>query len=176
MKASRIALAAGLVGALGSCAPRSEPEPAPPPPQRPAPRPAPIAPRPPPTPAPGWIDAPLSPGDWSFDEGARTASFGPPGQPSFVLRCAAPGQVTIARIGAAPSTGGALTVRTSTTARTVPARSGEEGLVATLPASDPLLDAIVFSRGRFAVEAAMLPALIVPAWPEPARVIDDCRG
>jgi len=175
MKAFRIALAAGLAGALGSCAPRTEPQPAPPPPQRPAPRPAPPAP-PAPAAAPGWIDAPLSAGDWSFDEVARTASFGPPGQPSFVLRCAAPGQVTIARTGVAPATGGALTVRTSMTARTLPARGGAEGLVATLAASDPLLDAIVFSRGRFAVEAALLPALIVPAWPEPARVIDDCRG
>jgi len=176
MKASRIALAAGFAAALGSCAPRSEPQPAPAPPPRPAPQPALPAPQPAPAPDPAWIDAPLSPGDWAFDEATSTASFGPPGQPSFVLRCAAPGQVTLDRRGAAPATGGTLTLRTSTTARTVPARSTAEGLAATLQASDPLLDAMAFSRGRFAVEAAMLPALIVPAWPEPARVIDDCRG
>jgi hypothetical protein len=176
MNSSRIALAAGIAAALGSCAPRSQPEPAPAPPERPAPRPAPAPPLPPPAPAPGWEDAPLSAGDWTLDEGAASASFGPPGQPSFVLRCVAPGQIAIERRGAAPATGGALTFRTSTTARTVPARSGPEGLVATLSASDPLLDAIVFSRGRFAVEAAMLPTLIVPAWPEPARAIEDCRS
>lgn len=176
MKSSRIALAAALAGALGSCAPRSQPQPAPAPLPRPAPLPVPPAPELPPPPAPAWIDAPLSPGDWSFDEAARSAAFGPPGQPSFVLSCAAPGQVTIERRGAAPATGGALTIRTSTTARTLPARSTPDGLAATLPAAEPLLDAMAFSRGRFAVEAAMLPTLIVPAWPEPARVVDDCRG
>ena len=175
MKISRVALAACLVGALASCAPRTEPQPAPPP-QRPAPRPAPPAPEPPPAPATYWADAPLSPGDWAFDEARSSATFGPAGQPSFVLRCAAPGQVALERRGIAPATGGALTFRTSTMARTVPARSGRDGLTATLPAGDPLLDAIVFSRGRFAVEGAMLPTLIVPAWPEPARVIDDCRA
>jgi len=176
MSVSRIALAAGIAAVLGSCAPRSQPQPAPAPPERPSPRPAPPAPAPPPAEELEWTDAPLSAGNWLLDEGASAASFGPPGQPSFILRCAAPGQVAIERRGAAPATGGALTFRTNTTARTVPARSGAEGLVATLSASDPLLDAIVFSRGRFAVEAAMLPALIVPAWPEPARVIEDCRS
>jgi hypothetical protein len=39
-----------------------------------------------------------------------------------------------------------------------------------------LLDQIVFSRGRVSVEAEGLPALTIPTWPEPARVIDECRG
>jgi hypothetical protein len=94
-----------------------------------------------------------------------------------VVRCEVGGQVALERRGAAPATGGALTFRTSTTARTLQARSGPSGLTALLPASDPLLDAIVFSRGRFAVEAGMtMPPLVVPAWPEPARVLEDCRG
>ena len=176
MRTSRIALAAGLAAALGSCAPRPEPAsaPTPPPVSRPAPRPP--SPAPMPAPAPGWVDAPLSPGDWSYDDATATASFGPVGQPSFVVRCVRRGEVALERRGAAPATGGTLAIRTSSTARTLPARSGPAGLVATLPASDPLLDAILFSRGRFAVEAGMLPALIVPAWPEAARAIEDCRG
>jgi hypothetical protein len=137
-------------------------------------RPAPPA--PPPPPSVGWQDAALSAGDWTYDANARAALYGPPGQPSFVVRCEAPGQVTLERRGAAPATAGSLTFRTSTTARTLPARSAPEGLAARLPASDPLLDAIMFSRGRFAVEAGMMPSLVVPAWPEPARVIEDCRG
>jgi hypothetical protein len=44
-----------------------------------------------------------------------------------------------------------------------------------LAATDPLLDAIAFSRGRFAVEAPGLPTLILPTWPEPARVVEECR-
>jgi hypothetical protein len=174
MGACRIALAAGLGIVLASCATRPAPAPGPAPVVRPTPR------LPPPVPAPAparqWQDEPLSPGDWSWDPATATAAYGPPGQPSLVVRCAGAGRVTIERRGAAPATAGALTVRTSTTARTLPARSGPEGLEASLAASDPLLDAILFSRGRFAVEAAVLPALIVPAWPEPGRVIEDCRG
>ena len=45
----------------------------------------------------------------------------------------------------------------------------------TLPARDSLLDAVAFSRGRFAVETAGLPTLYVPSWPEVSRVIEDCR-
>jgi hypothetical protein len=45
-----------------------------------------------------------------------------------------------------------------------------------LPASDPFLDQIVFSRGRFAVEAQGQARLILPTWPEPARVVEECRG
>ena len=49
-------------------------------------------------------------------------------------------------------------------------------LTARLNPGDPVLDAMVFSRGRFAVEAPGTPLLVVPAWPEPARVIEDCRA
>jgi hypothetical protein len=35
---------------------------------------------------------------------------------------------------------------------------------------------MVFSRGRFTVEVPGAPMLVIPAWPEPARVIEDCRG
>ncbi|HYG30413.1 MAG TPA: hypothetical protein VD887_09375 [Allosphingosinicella sp.] len=174
MRVSRIALAPALAVALASCATRPAPAPEPRAPPRPAPRVV------PPMAAPPsqlqWQDAPLSPGDWSWDGGGGAASFGPPGQPSLVVRCAGAGRVTIERRGVAPATGGSLTIRTSSMARTLPARSGREGLEAGLAASDPLLDAILFSRGRFAVEATMLPVLIVPSWPEPARVVDDCRG
>lgn len=44
-----------------------------------------------------------------------------------------------------------------------------------LPARDPLLDAMAFSRGRFALDTAGLQTLYVPSWPEVSRVIEDCR-
>lgn len=174
MRASRIALAAGVAVALGSCAQRPE-RPAPASPPAPAPRPAPHA--RPPAPAPGWQDAPLSPGEWTYtgSGAASTAAYGSAGAPSFVVRCEAGRQVTLARsVGRAA--GASLTVRTSSAARTLPARAAAGALTATLPASDPFLDAILFSRGRFAVEAAGAPPLVIPAWPEPARVVEDCRG
>ena len=48
-------------------------------------------------------------------------------------------------------------------------------VTAELFALDPLLDAIAFSRGRFAVTMAGGSPLVVPAWPEAARTIEDCR-
>jgi len=48
-------------------------------------------------------------------------------------------------------------------------------LTAELAAFDATLDAIAFSRGRVAFAAAGAPALVVPAWAETARVIEDCR-
>jgi hypothetical protein len=43
-------------------------------------------------------------------------------------------------------------------------------------ARDPLLDAIAFSRGRFAVEAEGRGRLILPADPVISRVVEDCRA
>ena len=43
-------------------------------------------------------------------------------------------------------------------------------------ASDPQLDAIAFSRGRFFVSLNGTSDLVIPDWPEFARVIEDCRG
>lgn len=71
-----------------------------------------------------------------------------------------------------------VTVTTTSTARALTGRplAGPQGaLVVVLPVRDALLDAIVFSRGRFAVEARGLATVYAPTWPEVARVIDDCR-
>jgi hypothetical protein len=48
-------------------------------------------------------------------------------------------------------------------------------LIAELPSRDPLLDAMAFSKGRFAIETPGLPTLYIPSWPEVTRVIEDCR-
>ncbi len=125
-----------------------------------------------------WADAPLSAGAWAYrraqgSSGSRSL-FGPPGAPiSFQVACEAGRQISLFRPGAAQ---GSITIRTSSTARTLPGTSrAGQGLSAQLPAGDPLLDAIAFSRGRFAVEAPGVPALVIPAWPELARVVEDCR-
>jgi hypothetical protein len=49
-------------------------------------------------------------------------------------------------------------------------------MLATLPASDTLFDQIAFSRGRFLVRASGGGDLVLPSWPEPARLIEECRG
>jgi hypothetical protein len=140
-------------------------------------RPVPVPqPETPPAPA-DWRDAPLSPGEWSYAGGGAgaSASFGPVGDAGFIVHCDGARRITLARRAAA-GTATALTLRTTGGVRSFAARSEGGALVATLSASDPFLDALVFSRGRFTVEAAGLPTLILPAWPEPARVIEECRG
>jgi len=39
-----------------------------------------------------------------------------------------------------------------------------------------LLDAMAFSRGRFATAASGAPMLTVPSAPEVTRVVEDCRS
>ena len=105
-------------------------------------------------------------GQWSY---ARTADgsearFGS----LFAIRCLAASRlVTLRRLDGAPPA--VLTIVTDTVTRAVPA-SG------TLGAADPLLDAIAFSRGRFFVSGGSAAQLVIPALPEAARSIEDCRN
>jgi len=163
---------------LGACA--SAPKPVPPPVvvshPKPVPKPAPL-----PLPPADWRDAPQTTGNWTWAlaSGRSTASFGLPGAPPLALLSCdrAAGQVHLARAGSA-ATAVPLAVATSNLRRPLmsdPARSPAGWLVVVLSARDPLLDAIAFSRGRFALEAAGLETLYLPAWPELSRVIEDCR-
>jgi len=71
-----------------------------------------------------------------------------------------------------------LNIWTSSAARSVPASfdPATKRITIQLSAYDPLLDALAFSRGRFAIVASGTPALVLPAWPEIARVVEDCRA
>jgi hypothetical protein len=165
MKTMRMVAMVGLLVGAASCAPKRAPEPERPPvrtTQLPPPAPTP----PPPQPAVGWEDMALTPGDWTYREGDLSAVYG---GGLFTVRCdPAARRVTLVRGGAV----GGLTLRTSYGDRSLAAAPGG----AVLPASDPLLDQIVFSRGRFAVEAEGQARLVLPTWPEPARVLEECRG
>ena len=59
--------------------------------------------------------------------------------------------------------------------RSLPTGGTPPYVAAGLQPSDTLLDAMGFSRGRFLVEQAGLPILVVPAWAEVLRVTEDCR-
>lgn len=173
-------LTAGLL-ALSGCVAPSSPPPAPQPTR--TPRPAPPPPRPVPAPDAGtsWLDWAIAPGDWAYRSDARgsVALFGEPGRNAlFVIRCeAASRRIFLSREGeaAGPTS---ITIRTSSTARTLAAaQAGGNApyLAAELNARDDLLDAIAFSRGRFAVEVPGQSALAIPSWPEFTRVVEDCR-
>lgn len=127
------------------------------------------------------MDAPATVGDWSYRTASTggTAVFGDPQSGArFSLRCDRNARVVSlwrARQGAGGAT---MTLRSESQMRNLPAAptAGQvPGLEARLPASDRLLDAIAFSKGRFAVEASGAPALYLPSWAEVTRVIEDCR-
>lgn len=173
MKSWRVwVLAAGFATVAG-CVQR----PAPPPPAAIAPTPPPPRPvPPPPPPAADWRDIPLTPGGWFYSSQAdgSQAQFG---GTAFTVRCErARRQIVLSRAGA--STGNAMTVRTSFGARNFPVAPRSTpfpAVAAGATAHDPFFDSIAFSRGRFTVEVPGTPMLVIPAWPEPARVIEDCR-
>jgi hypothetical protein len=68
-----------------------------------------------------------------------------------------------------------MTIVTQTQTRAFNATAQSGVVSVALQSRDPLLDAMAFSRGRFAVEVTGWPTLYVPSWTEVSRVIEDCR-
>lgn len=184
--ATRPALLAPLIASLllAGCGPDQAPRPvtAPPPP-------APTAP-PAPRVTADWRDAPLVAGTWrwSAQDGTSTARYGADGQPPVAeLRCdRARAEVTLSlpastQPGATQRPMGiralGLTITTTALTRTQGAtqRLSDGRISMVLGARDPLLDAMVFSRGRWRVEVEDGTTLDLPNPPEMARVIEDCR-
>lgn len=156
--------------ALAACV--SQPKPTPTPAPRPTPvvRPTPPAPPPPAT----WMDAPRTPGNWSYEQG-QANYLAPSGGTLFSMACErGAGQITLSRPGSAPARS-SMRILTETTARTLNASQSASALTSAVPARDPILDAMAFSKGRFAVESPGLPTLFLPSWIEVSRVIEDCR-
>jgi hypothetical protein len=122
----------------------------------------------------------MAPGDWRWqsDAGMSVARFGPNAADiRLAIRCdRAARRVSIIRAGAGQ---GSMMLRTSYGATSWPATATvapAPQTVAVRAAADTTLDELAYSRGKFAVEVAGLEPLIVPAWPEISRVIEDCRG
>ena len=183
MKAALPVLA---LAALAACAPAAKAPPV-------ASTPAPVA---PPTPArPGfavstitqaqandaWKDSALTSGTWRYiDQNPDTsvAIFdGPEG--SLTMQCHKNGKaIHFLFENRNTNNSRAVTIRTETMARDIVVfdiGASTRATAAGLPAKDPLLDAIAFTNGRFAVEVAGERTLILPPWAEVSRVIEDCR-
>lgn len=173
-------LAVSLVSlVLAGCVPPPQaPEPPPPAPViTPTPRPT----TPPPAPlASDWNDWPFTPGDWAYrrDGSGSIASFGAgPVTDEVTLRCDTAKRTLILTVRAALGT---TIIRTTTMSRSLAmsATAGWEAPHKTIQIvpSDPLLDAIAFSRGRFVIERPIAPPFVLRPDPEIGRVIEDCRG
>jgi hypothetical protein len=135
----------------------------------PVPPPVVAMPAPPPPLAADWTDWPRTPGDWRYERSGAVsrAVFRPAG---VSLACDADRRLRLRIDGRAPAP---LTVRTSFSVGTL--TPGADGAFA-IEANDRLLDAIVFSRGRFTLQQAGAPPLVLPPWAELGRVVEDCRG
>ncbi len=140
---------------------------------------------PPPAPEPltgDWRDWPLSQGSWVYRTDARgsLALFGEPGSDAtFMIRCDKNrGRLFLSRTGQVAGTGTQMTLRASSGLQSYAANNsgGSQPYVAiSVDPSDFMMDRIIFSRGRFAVETGGLQSLAVPIWPEFNRVVEDCR-
>ncbi len=128
------------------------------------------------------MDAPQTPGDWTYQPASphSYALFGTDqARATFLMRCdRANRTVTLLRVSNQPNAQ-PMQISTETTTRLLSASPrealGRRVMAADLPATDPLLDAMAISKGRFAVQTGGEATLYVPSWPEVTRVIEDCR-
>ena len=176
----RIALSFSLSAALllVGCVPAAKQTPPPPP------APPPVA--PPPVAAPAsedWRDIPLTPGAWTWraDMAGSAAGFGVAGaDPQFVVRCDRTNRrIILSRPGLLAAGQEAILAITTSAGtagyRARPAGGTPPAIAAQTAATDPFLDKMAFSRGRFVVATAGFARLVLPAWPEFGRVVEDCR-
>jgi hypothetical protein len=130
--------------------------------------------------APDWRTAPLMAGNWGYTPsaaGSEAVFTDARATRRVVVRCSRATRlisIVVTNPAAAPS----LQLTTTETARVLPAAFNPQGfqLTANLAAQDRLLDALAFSRGRFAVSVPGGATIVLPAWPEIARSIEDCRS
>ncbi len=167
-----------LLATLSVLAACSSPPP-PPAPQAPPPKPVVASPPPPAQPVGEWTDWPLAAGDWVYrqDERGSIALFGQPNADAVVtLRCdKARQRIYLARAG---SGAGNIVIRSSSTMKQFAGSptGGALPFIATeIMPRDPILDAMIFSRGRIALEVTGQMPLAIPSWAEIGRVVEDCR-
>jgi hypothetical protein len=119
-------------------------------------------------------------GSWSYrttSDGSEASFANGSGAVQLSLHCTrATRRISISRpSGAAvPS----VSLWTSGSARDIPASFNPTTGLLTLDLGfyDPILDGMANSRGRIGITVGTQPPLVVPAWPEIARVIEDCRA
>lgn len=119
-----------------------------------------------------WRDEPATPGTWSWArEGQRSvARFGA----KAAIACDPASRSVAIELPLEASANQPVTLTATSAKRVLSGVQQGPLFVVSLPASDPLLDAIAFSRGRFMIETGAL-ALYLPSWTEISRAIEDCR-
>jgi hypothetical protein len=119
-------------------------------------------------------------GNWSYaatTDGSEATFANAGGFPQLTVHCSrATRRVSIAKPASAAAP--YLAVWTSSQTRSVPAsfNPATGRLTIDLDANDSLLDALSNSRGRLGFTVSTEASLVVPAWAEVARVVEDCRA
>jgi hypothetical protein len=119
-------------------------------------------------------------GNWSYaatSDGSEATFANASGFPQLWVLCArATRKVSIVKPASAAAP--FIAVWTSSQSRSVAASfdPATRQLTMQFDANDALLDALSNSRGRVGFAVGNDPSLVVPAWAEPARVIEDCRA
>ena len=119
-------------------------------------------------------------GSWTYaatSEGSDASFANLSAIPQLSVHCTrATRRVSISKpaTAAAPT----ITVWTSSLTRSIPSsfNPATSRLTVDLTNYDPILDAIAASRGRIGFGVGSESPLILPAWAEAARVIEDCRA
>lgn len=117
-----------------------------------------------------WRSRPTNAGSWTWRNAADVseAVFSDSRGPQFLVRCTrSTRRVNLSRVGA--PAGQPIRIATTSSERQLPPAN-------MLLASDPLLDAIAFSRGRLWVDVTGVMPLVLRSAPEPARAVEDCRS
>ena len=127
-----------------------------------------------------WRDWPVTPGTWAYRRDARGShrAVRPGGgrDARLTLRCdAAARRLYLSRAGAATAP---LSVRTTTLTRALPMQptGGTPAYVARARGGGSAARRDGVQPGAFHRRTGGRPALVVPAWPEIGRVVEDCRG
>ena len=120
------------------------------------------------------------PGNWAYSttsDGSEAVFTNSTASPQLWVHCTkATRQVTIAK--AATAAAPFLNVWTSSLTKNLASSFNPSTgrLSIELANYDPLLDAIVSSRGRVGFTVGTEPPLVLPVWAEVAHVIEDCRA
>jgi hypothetical protein len=119
-------------------------------------------------------------GNWTYaptTDGSEAVFANANGIPQLWIQCSrAMRRVSVSRPASAAAP--LMSIWTSSQTRSAPASFNPTTgrLTVVFDASDPLLDAVSNSRGRLGFTVSTQPSLVLPAWAEAARVVEDCRG
>lgn len=118
-------------------------------------------------------------GSWTYAptaDGSEAVFYDGTRQPQLRIRCSRPTRRVILSKPAAAAAA-SVDVWSSTQSKSFAATFDPTTarLNAQIANWDPLLDAIAYSRGRFAVAVPGQQPLVLPPWADISRVIEDCR-